>query len=427
MGAILDKASLIVTPNAVKASKLYSAIPNDGTGDMTVVRATTATRVNASGLIETSALNVPRLDYTNATCPNILIESQTTNLFSKSEEFNHSSWSKENSTVFVNNTISPNNTLTADKIVEASNLNYHGVVRTITTTKSSIYTVSVFAKKDNNRYFYIGNYNGLSNATYFIFDFDTKTIVSSQNVGEITTISTKVIELTNGWFRLSLTYVNNFSSGNNFLFALSDVPSLPISNLYPIYLGNGTNAVFLWGAQLELSANNTSYIPTTTNSVTRNADVISKTSATDLIGQTQGTIFAEIKVNKLLGVASRYIFHLSDGTANNRIYMAFSGASLNVLRSRIFSGGTLQCSIDTSTLTETGTYKLAMAYSNNDVVFYVNGVQIGTDTTATIPTCNTIHIGSNYAGVSQINDGINSALIFKTRLTNTELQQLTTI
>ena len=51
--SLLDKASLIVTPNAYKESKLYSVIPSNGDGDMTVVRATSATRVNKDGLIET--------------------------------------------------------------------------------------------------------------------------------------------------------------------------------------------------------------------------------------------------------------------------------------------------------------------------------------------------------------------------------------
>lgn len=138
-------------------------------------------------------------------------------------------------------------------------------------------------------------------------------------------------------------------------------------------------------------------------------------------------MYAEVKVSKLIGTASRYIFHISDGTANNRIYMAFSGSSSNVLRGRIFNGGTLQCSIDTSTLTNTGTYKIALAYKNNDIVFYVNGVQIGTDTSATIPTCSRVDLGQNYANASQFGDSINNANIWKTRLTNTELATLTTI
>ena len=107
--------------------------------------------------------------------------------------------------------------------------------------------------------------------------------------------------------------------------------------------------------------------------------------------------------------------------------MAFSGASSNVLRGRIFNGGTLQCSIDTSTITTTGTYKLALAYKNNDIVFYVNGVQIGVDTSATIPTCSRVDIGQNYAGASQLSDNVLLSTLFKTRLTNGELATLTTL
>ena len=71
--SLFDSASLVVTPNGTKASKLYSIIPTDGSGDLTVTRATTATRVNSSGLIESVANNVPRLDYLNSSFPTILL------------------------------------------------------------------------------------------------------------------------------------------------------------------------------------------------------------------------------------------------------------------------------------------------------------------------------------------------------------------
>ena len=54
--SLLEKASLVVTPNGYKAGKLYSVIPNTALGDMDVVRATTATRVNSLGLIEEEAV-----------------------------------------------------------------------------------------------------------------------------------------------------------------------------------------------------------------------------------------------------------------------------------------------------------------------------------------------------------------------------------
>ena len=78
--SLFESASLVITPNGTKASKLYSIKPTDGSGDLTVTRATTATRVNSAGLIETVSANVPRLDYSNGSCPSILVEPQRTNL-----------------------------------------------------------------------------------------------------------------------------------------------------------------------------------------------------------------------------------------------------------------------------------------------------------------------------------------------------------
>lgn len=84
--SLLDKASLIITPNAEKVGKLYSVIPSDGNADLTVVRGTTATRVNSLGLVENVAVNEPRLNYdTVGGCPAILIEPQRMNRLLNSE------------------------------------------------------------------------------------------------------------------------------------------------------------------------------------------------------------------------------------------------------------------------------------------------------------------------------------------------------
>jgi len=76
--SLLTQASLILTPTAYKANKLYSVVPSSGNGDLTTTRATTATRVNSSGVIENVATGIPRIDYTN-TSPSILLEPQRTN------------------------------------------------------------------------------------------------------------------------------------------------------------------------------------------------------------------------------------------------------------------------------------------------------------------------------------------------------------
>ena len=51
-----NEASLIVYPSGYKESKIYAQKPIDGSGDLTFARASSATRVNEQGLIETAAI-----------------------------------------------------------------------------------------------------------------------------------------------------------------------------------------------------------------------------------------------------------------------------------------------------------------------------------------------------------------------------------
>jgi len=421
--SLFESASLCITPNGTKASKLYAIKPTSGAGDLSVTRATTATRVNSAGLIESVAVNVPRLDYTDSTCPSILVEPQRTNLFLRSQEFDNSSWTKSNTTVNANQTTSPDGTTTADKlndiIIGSSNDYLLNVQSALSYTSGTPYTVSFYAKNIDRRYIYIRFVtNAFGTNKYAYFDLQNG-VISKLDTGATANITS----VGNGWFRCTATYTATVTTSTIYGVYIG----LSADGLNNFYVNASVKSVYIWGAQLEAGSYATSYIPTTSASVTRNADVISKTGISSLIGQTEGTLYTEVKVNKLIGTASRYIFHVSDGTANNRIYIAFSGASSNILRARIFNGGTLQCSIDSSTITNTGTYKLALAYKNNDIVFYINGVQIGTDTSATIPTCSRVDIGQNYAGASQFSDNVSLSTLFKTRLTNNELAELTTI
>jgi hypothetical protein len=74
--------------------------------------------------------------------------------------------------------------------------------------------------------------------------------------------------------------------------------------------------------------------------------------------------------------------------------------------------------------------KIAAAYKLNDIVLYINGVQIGIDTSATIPPTTSLAIGY-FPATPSVNSEkakqINQAVLFKTRLTNAELASLTTI
>lgn len=208
------------------------------------------------------------------------------------------------------------------------------------------------------------------------------------------------------------------------------------SNTYMSIRGivGGTTALDfqLWGAQGEAGSYATSYIPTTSASVTRNADVISKTGISSLIGQTEGTMFVDIDFNNIdqtAGVDNLLI--LNNGTNNNEIVILLdtpAGANKTLL-GLITNGGSFQSILYAPSPITATRYKIALAYKNNDVAFYINGSLIGTDTSATIPTTSAINFKSRSDG-SWLNiqqEFINTSALWKTRLTNTQLAQLTTI
>ena len=362
---------------------------------------------------------LPRLDYLNSTCPKLLLEPQRTNNAPYSEEFNvNTFWAPTNCSITANNSTSPSGALNADTFTTTSTTTecqIRGGFAGITTVPGNVYTVSIYAKKGTANFLRIRNLfveNGTTsgNAWFNLNTGTVGTVESSQTAS--------IVNAGNGWYRCILTA----TVGTTLTAPFIDIGFSDAQTFFPTSSVNG----FLWGAQVELGSYASSYIPTLAASVTRGADACVKTGISSLIGQTQGTIFAEINVAKLLGIQSRYILVISDNTANNRIYIAFSGSSSNILRARIFSGGVQQASINTGTISSLGTYKLALAYNNNDAVLYMNGAQIGTDTSVTIPACSQLNVCTNQAGANPFDDGINQALLFPTRLTNAQLAELTT-
>jgi hypothetical protein len=151
--------------------------------------------------------------------------------------------------------------------------------------------------------------------------------------------------------------------------------------------------------------------------VTRVADVATKTGITSLIGQTEGTLFLDfVKGNNDVGVCQ-----ISDGTTSNRVYLGVNG--INIVAQVRSGGGTAQAFF-TFAATNNIRYKCAIAYKENDFVFYVNGNQEGIDTSGLVPASLTQLQTSDIVGSIFVNP-INQALLFKTRLTNAQLAELT--
>jgi hypothetical protein len=72
--------------------------------------------------------------------------------------------------------------------------------------------------------------------------------------------------------------------------------------------------------------------------------------------------------------------------------------------------------------------KIAMAYKANDVAFYVNGVQKGIDSSASMfSTLSVLTYADDSAGNLLCPQNIKQTLLFKTRLPNSSLEELTTL
>jgi hypothetical protein len=423
MSQFYDLASLVVIPSGYKASTIYAQKPLTTDGQLSFTRASTATRVNASGLIEAVSSNVPRLDYTNSSCPRLLLEPQRTNLNPYSEQFDNADWEKTNSTITANATASPDGYTNADAWLETSASGQHRLYDNgISVTAATAYTCSLFVKANGRswvsiEFFAVG---GGFNGSRVWFNISNGTIGTTQ-----TGITAKIDNYGNGWYRIQATQNAASTTTGYILYHLATADGATT------YAGDVTKGAFVYGGMTEAGAYATSYIPTLAASATRVADAASKTGISSLIGQTEGTAFIECTVDNTNSNGAMLIYLGSSdggGAFNYSTYLKFDGSALNLV---VYSGGTDYVnSVSSQTYVNNQTLKVAFAYKANDFVCYANGVQLFTDTSGTVSTnLSSVSYGSYPLNIpfNQYNGKISQALLFKTRLTNAEMAELTTL
>jgi hypothetical protein len=374
----------VMIPEGYGTGVVYGQRPLTSDSQLTFSRASTATRVNASGLIETVASNVPRLDYLGSSCPRLLLEPQRTNLYNYSEQLNQ--WTATNATVTANYAVSPDGYTNADRVQFSAG----GLLYVSGTGSAGENTLSVYAKATNGT------------SAKFRFFGNGNTIYSSDQTA------------TGEWQRFTFTYTYSAATAGL---------ARPTTSV---------DDVIFWGFQHEIGAYATSYIPTTAAAVTRLADECSKTGIASLIGQTEGTLFCDIQWTVKPEAGSPIVGLLSTNSASNLndcivLGIERQSGGLNRFYSFVQVAGSITAALIGSSLT-TGRYKAAFAYKANDFVLYVNGVQIATDTSGAVPTNSQVIVGGRFVGDSfQVSDPISQTLVFKTRLSNEQLQTLTSL
>lgn len=385
--SLFESASLVVTPNGTKASKLYAIKPTDGSGDLSVTRATTATRVNSSGLIETVGANVARLDYSNGTCPSILVEPQRTNLLLNSLLSGGgaapTNWTSTIGTGSSFQIVSEKSSIgVAYRQVAVAQRPFIEQSRIL--AASTVYTASMIIEEVSGlKYNQILAINGITPSSY--------------KINGLTVLSTATA--TKGKLEATFTTLGSGSIGIRYGIG-----------------GNGaaTGTLTFSCPQLEAGSYVTSYIPTTSASVTRNADVISKTGISSLIGQTEGTLFFDLVFTQKSEAS--YI-GISNGTTGSRIIL---GCESDLFFTFGYGSGAV-LSLNTNTR-----YKIALAYNSTNLTIYANGSLLST-ITGTQPTSFSRFAFDAGDSTGNLISSLNTSALWKTRLSNSELSTLTTI
>jgi hypothetical protein len=356
--------------------------------------------------------DIPRLDYTGAGCPSLLLEPQRTNLITFSEQFDNAAWINGNATITANAAVSPDGSTNADLIYPASAGDDRGVTQVIASTNTA-HTISFFAKAAGKSFVYLYNAKGAARSTWFNLSNGT---IGTLGAGATATIT----PYGNGWYRCTMT--------DSTIDALTLVVSINVSdaNNSPATTPSGTDGVLLYGCQAEASATYpTSYIPTLGSSVTRLADVASKTGISSLIGATEGTIFLEVAVNN--ANTANGVFFECIGASTADTFVFFIDGSNDDLR--LFNSASLvPPEFISDNYTPSTTIKIAFAYKANDYALYVNGVSKTVSATSAVPNgLANIYLNSNRSGAEVSQSTYKQAVVYNTRLSNSQLATLTAL
>lgn len=358
-------------------------------------RASGATRVNKDGLIEVVGSNEPRIDFLNDTDGALLLEPSRSNLVPYSNGFDNAAWNKSFigigsvPVVTANQGLAPDGTFTADRIV----LNLNGGVtsgdgsflsETVTVSSGAAVSLSIYLKSNT----------GLTQ-NLIVWEAFTGAAISCV--------------VTNEWQRFNvIATVPSTSSGLNF----------GLRNAFGVTVDN-TADILSWGAQIEEGSYATSYIPTQGSSVTRVNEDIALTLPDDAsFNSSNGfSLYGEVLTNGGDG-SSPMALQVNGNTG----YFGF-GHNSATWRARINNGTVNELYTSSASILSVG--KLALSFSSSGFSMYANGTSFagGNTDMSAITSSDSVIFRDNTEEFGSMR--IKDLRLYNTRLSNTELQKLT--
>ena len=367
-------------------------------------RASSATVVNQSGLIETVGSGEPRIDFQGNTKGALLLEPQRLNYVTQSETFT-GYWGLQGASLIADNNVKNPTGNTFSNILNTTTT---GTFKSINKNESSAWdsktlTVSCFAKKITNDYIYfynIGSPSGV-NGTWFNINDGTFGVSGGAWSNE------KIENYGNGWYRCSAKIT--FGTDTNYIY----IANSDGNNNANSTIGSQT---YIWGTQIEEGSYPTSYMTTQGSAVTRLADSCSQTVPDGVIGQTEGTVYIDfLSVNNFDG-SSGNLFQIKEDN-NNRINIYFSNGT-----PRLFgienSSGLFNQSLS---LTTGSVCKFAIKYNSTSTKVFING-----SLSHTLNGINNIAF-DNFLFSPNNNINYNEIKLYNTALTDQEAIALTQV
>lgn len=353
MSTYNDATVIIPQDPYIKSGKVYALKPTSGVGDSTFARASDGTRINSDYIMETSSVDFPRLDYSYSQCPDLLIEEESENLITYSDDLSNADWTKNGAVAL--HTESYRGLPTWEMTYDAS-ASYFGVFQNMT-LQIGYNTISAVVKAGSTSEFRLRFGGSLGKET--TFDLTAKTIT-------LTTMDSNTItELTDGYLLCTSTVLLVSSVSSSAAFYTTD------------------GYIFIQSPQVELLECATSYIPTVASTVVREEDLCTNSGDASLLNDNEGCLYWE---GKALGRGLTRYLSISDGTSNNYIQLRFQVAT-NQITYRMYSGGVAQgTELGTNAYDIYSTTKIAIYWSLGLFKLFVNGSLIQSQSGLTFPT-----------------------------------------
>ena len=347
----------------------------------------------------------PRLDYdpTNPTCPHLLLEPQSTNLITFSEDFNASGWTNQNTIDTANQTVSPDGANNGTQLTNTtSSSNY--IYRQVTLSTSTDYSISVFVKKGTSNIARLDTWDTTGSTQGSIeINLDTETT-------SIITGTASFEKYPNDWYKLKVSFTSSGSLGTTY---------------YRIFNNDGVNGsyIYMFGAQLEQQSYVTSYIPTAGAAETRVAETCTNAGNVDTFNSAEGVLYCDIKA--LANDLTYRAIYINDNDATRYIGLRFSNNS-NQLQAICFDGANLGF-VSTTLSDITNAHKIALQYQSSGISLYINGSLVGSDATFTGIAANQLDevLFDSNSGTQGFYGKVKGLATYNRALTDTELYTIT--